>query len=261
MGDRITEDSLRGTSTSVIGREIEVLDEAASTNLLARERAENGCREGLIVLARSQTSGKGRAGRSFISPPGGLYMSVVLRPKIPPAEISSLPLMAGLAVSKSISSSLMVPSQLKWPNDVLVNGKKVCGILVESSVKGEKLEYAIIGIGINVNSSLKDLPPEISDTAGTLMDATGTVVDIEDLLRDLVCFMEMLYKRFVEGDIAGILDDWTERSETIGREVVVTDLVGKIKGKALGVDQSGALLLSVDGSLRRIEMGDVDHLG
>jgi len=261
MGDRITEESLRGTSTSIIGSEIEILDIAASTNDIARERAENGCREGLIVLAGSQTSGKGRAGRSFVSPPGGLYMSVVLRPKVPPGQASALPLMAGLAVSKSISSSLMVPSRLKWPNDVLIDGRKVCGILVESSIKGEKLEYAIIGIGVNANMTLKDLPPELSDIAGTLMDTSGAIVDIEELLRDLVCFLEILYKRFLEGDIAGILDDWTERSETIGREVKVNALDGWIEGKALGVDQSGALLLSVEGSLRRIDMGDVVHLG
>ncbi|MGA1820491.1 MAG: biotin--[acetyl-CoA-carboxylase] ligase [Thermoplasmatota archaeon] len=260
MGGRITEESLRGTSTSVIGREIEIIEEAASTNEVARKRAESGCREGLIVLARSQTSGKGRAGRSFVSPPGGLYFSIVLRPGNKADQASILPLMAGLAVSKSISASLMLPSRLKWPNDVLVNDRKVCGILVESSTKGDRLDHVIIGIGINVNFTLKDLPPELSETAGTLMDAKGSRVDMEGLFRDLVCFLEMLYRRFIGGDIAGILDDWTGRSETIGRDVRIASPEGSIEGKALGVDQSGALLLSVNGSLRRISMGDVEHI-
>ncbi|MGA1793574.1 MAG: biotin--[acetyl-CoA-carboxylase] ligase [Thermoplasmatota archaeon] len=260
MGDRITEESLRGTSTSIIGREIEILDEVTSTNDIARERAEKGCPEGLIVLARSQTSGKGRAGRSFVSPPGGLYLSVVLRPGISSSQVSTLPLMAGLAVSKSISASLMLPSRLKWPNDVLVNDRKVCGILAESSTKGDRLDHVIIGIGINVNSTLKDLPSELSGSAGTLTDTKGSIVDIEELLRDLVCFLEMLYKRFIEGDIGGILDEWTERSETVGREVKVSTPDGTLKGKALGVDQSGALLVSVEGSLRRISYGDVEHI-
>ena len=260
MGDEISEKSLRGTTTSVIGTEIEIFPKVVSTNDVARERAEGGCREGLMIISRSQGSGRGRSGRSFASPEGGLYLSVVLKPDIPPKDVSIIPLLAGLAVSKSISSTLMVPTSLKWPNDVMVDGRKVCGILVESSVKGDRLDYLIVGIGINVNFSISDLPGELEDTAVTLKDHTGNDIDTEELLRNLVCFLEMLYNRFRLGETASILDDWSEGSETLGRNVRVKTTTGVLEGKALGLDQTGALLLSSDGTLQRIDLGDVENL-
>ncbi|MBN1538956.1 MAG: biotin--[acetyl-CoA-carboxylase] ligase [Candidatus Thermoplasmatota archaeon] len=260
MGDLISERSLRGAAVSIIGRDIEIIESVVSTNDIARQRAEKGCREGLIVLARTQTGGRGRMGRRFHSPEGGLYMSLVLRPSLPPQEISLLPLLAGLAVSKSISATILLPTTLKWPNDVLLDGRKVSGILVESSIKGDDLEYAVIGVGINANFSSAELPDELRSSAGTLMDATGSVVDLEELFHNLASFFEMLYDRFRNGDAVSLLEEWTERSETIGRDVRVRTGSGDITGTALGLDQTGALLLSVDGVLQRIDTGDVHHL-
>ncbi|MGA1866260.1 MAG: biotin--[acetyl-CoA-carboxylase] ligase [Thermoplasmatota archaeon] len=260
MGEFISEGSLRGSAVSIIGRDIEIVDSAVSTNDIARQRAEKGCREGLIVLARTQTSGKGRMGRRFHSPDGGLYMSLVLRPSLPPQEVSVLPLLAGLAVSKSISATVMLPTLLKWPNDVLLDGRKVSGILVESSIKGDKLEYAVIGVGINVNFECSELPDELRESAGTLMDASGSKVDMEELFHNLVCFFEILYGRFRNGDTGSILEEWTERSETIGRKVRVRTGSRDLTGTALGLDQAGALLLNIDGVLQRIDAGDVQYL-
>jgi BirA family biotin operon repressor/biotin-[acetyl-CoA-carboxylase] ligase len=247
-------------SPSIVGRHVEFLGEVGSTNTIARERASKGCTEGLIIVASSQTGGKGRLSRSFISPEGGLYLSVVLRPKVSPSQASILPLMAGLAVSKAISTTVLKETSLKWPNDVLIGDKKVCGILMESSVKGHKLEYVIIGIGINVNSTIDQFPEDIRERTGTLKQIVGKLVDIEDLLRNLICFLDMQYSIFLDDQIETILDKWSERSSTIGRLISVHTGQGVFKGKALGLDQSGALLLSVDGSLQRIDMGDVEHL-
>ncbi|MBN1389635.1 MAG: biotin--[acetyl-CoA-carboxylase] ligase [Candidatus Thermoplasmatota archaeon] len=260
MGDVISEGCLRGVGTGIIGRHLEIIDNVTSTNDIARERAKAGCREGLIIVARSQSDGKGRMGRNFHSPEGGLYLSIVLRPDAPPYLASTLPLLAGLAVSKSISTTLMLKTSLKWPNDVLIDGRKVSGILAESSIKGDRLEYVIIGIGINVNFPMTDLPQELWECAWTLRDASGSMVDMEELLRNLVCFLENLYNRFMEGDVGPILEEWSDRSETLGRLVRVRTPSSELEGTALGLDQTGALLISIDGLLHRIDSGDVEHL-
>jgi BirA family biotin operon repressor/biotin-[acetyl-CoA-carboxylase] ligase len=252
--------SLHGIETSIIGRDVEFLGEVTSTNILARERAEKGCREGLVLVASSQTSGKGRLDREFHSPEGGLYLSIVLKPKILPSQSGIIPLMAGLAVSKAISTTVMRETSLKWPNDVMMDGKKICGILNQAAVKGEGVEYLIIGIGINVNSTLEQLPDKIQGSAGTLKELTSKEIDMKDLFRNLICFLDMLYLQFLSGDISTILDSWSERSSTVGKHVKVRSGSNIIEGKALGLDQSGALLLGTENSLQRVEVGDVEHL-
>jgi BirA family biotin operon repressor/biotin-[acetyl-CoA-carboxylase] ligase len=256
----LDEDSLSNISAGVIGRDLLFFDEVNSTNEIAKERAEKGCREGLMVVASKQIAGRGRMDRTFSSPMGGLYISVVLRPGLPLSLGSILPLLAGLSVSKAISTTVLRETSLKWPNDVLMDGRKVSGILVESGVKGDALEYVVIGIGINVNSTVDELPEEIRSFAGTLKDLSGKEVDMMDLLKNLVCFLDMLYTRLKNGEVEVILDKWSERSSTIGKMVRVHGPGEIIEGKALGVDQSGALLVSVDGSFQRIDIGDIEYL-
>jgi BirA family transcriptional regulator, biotin operon repressor / biotin---[acetyl-CoA-carboxylase] ligase len=256
----LDERSLSGISTSLIGRDVEFFSEVTSTNILAKERAEDGCKEGLVIISSKQTGGKGRSNRTFVSPDGGLYLSVVLRPDQELSNMSILPLLAGLAVSKAISTTVLRESSLKWPNDVLMGGKKVCGILVESGVKGDKLEYVVIGIGINVNITMDQFPAELQEKASTLKEIIGDDVDLVELLRDLIYFLEILYGRFIEGEIDHILEKWSERSSTLGKQVRIQTSGGSMEGKALGVDQTGALMLKIDGSLHRIDVGDVEHL-
>jgi BirA family biotin operon repressor/biotin-[acetyl-CoA-carboxylase] ligase len=256
----LDENSLQGIDTSIIGLDVEFLGEVASTNILASERAKKGCREGLVLVASSQTSGKGRLDREFHSPEGGLYLSIVLRPSILPSQAGIIPLMAGLAVSKAISTTVMRETSLKWPNDVLMDGKKVCGILNQAAIKGDTVEYLVVGIGINVNSTLEQLPSEIRGSAGTLKELASEEIDMKDLFRNLICFLDMLYLQFLSGDISTILDGWSERSSTIGKQVKVRSGSNIIEGKALGLDQSGAILLSTEKSLQRVDVGDVEHL-
>lgn len=260
MGPGSNENLLAGISPSLIGRDVEFFSEVTSTNVLAKEMAQKGCREGLVIIASNQTEGRGRMDRDFSSPEGGLYLSVVLRPHLPPSNVSILPLLIGLAVSKAISTTVFTETSLKWPNDVLIQNKKVCGILVESGVKGEKLEYVIVGIGINANSTMDQLPAELRETVTTLKEIKGKNIDIGDLIRHLICFLDMIYSQFLDGEIDILLDKWSERSSTIGNQVRVYTGGISIEGKALGVDRSGALMVSVDGSFQRVDIGDVEHL-
>ncbi len=246
--------------TSIVGSSFEYHETVASTNDIVRERAEKGAREGLVIASSSQTEGRGRLNRAFSSPVGGLYLSVLLRPDIGPDGISTLPLMAGLAVSKAISTSTGLESELKWPNDVNIRGRKVCGILVESSVKGEKLDQVIIGIGINANTLPDDLPVEIRGRASSLRAESGKEVSIVDLLRDLVCFLDMQYLKFISGGTEELLDQWSERASTLGKDVRISDSSGSFTGKALGVDQTGALMVRTGEGLRRVDSGDCQHL-
>jgi len=257
---RLDGSALDDIQTSIVGTSFEFHPEADSTNDLVRERADEGAREGLVIAAGSQVKGRGRMNRSFSSPVGGLYLSILLRPDLEPHVLSTLPLIAGLTISKAISTSSGIPSELKWPNDVNINGRKVCGILLESSVKGEKIEYVIIGIGINVNTLPGDLPDEIRERTTSLMGETGSEISFRDLLRDLICFLDMHYIRFLSGGTIGLLDQWSERSSTIGREVRITGSGGSFTGKALGIDQTGALMVRTQGELRRVDSGDCQHI-
>ncbi|MCU0798674.1 MAG: biotin--[acetyl-CoA-carboxylase] ligase [Candidatus Thermoplasmatota archaeon] len=251
---------LDGLTTRTIGRHLEVFDVLPSTNRLAKELASKGCIDGTVVIAKAQTEGAGRMGRSFSSPIGGLYLSVVLRPKIAPELISPLPLVFGLSAAKAIGCTTKVNALVKWPNDVLVNGKKVCGILSLSASSKGRLDSVIAGIGMNVNSRVSDLPNELSSTATTLHDVTGHEVDMEELLRNLLYFMDLHYSMFLEGGTDALLDEWSERSSTLKRRVMIDIGTTTVEGTALGVDRTGALLVRTDDGISLVSAGDCIHL-
>ncbi len=177
---------IKGLTTRVIGTVINFHDEVTSTNDIAVDLAKGGAKEGTVVMARVQTGGKGRNGRSFSSPRGGLYLSVILKPVIPIDDISSLPLVMGLSVSKAIQCSTYREARLKWPNDVLVEGKKVAGILMVTSIKSMDLDYVVVGIGINLNTDSSDLSEDARAVAGSLREITGNVTDPNEFSRDLM---------------------------------------------------------------------------
>ena len=241
-----------------LGFEIREFRSLGSTNSTARKMASEGAPEGTVVIAEEQTEGKGRLGRIWQSPPGGLYLSIILRPPPDIDGTSAIPLLAGLAVSKAISTSAAVITSLKWPNDVLIRERKVCGILSESSFKGEKLEFIVVGIGINVRAL--EMPFLADERAATSLEEEGSVVELKEIRNDLLCILDMLYGRFLEGEIDAILGEWAERSSTIGREVSVTTPSGELKGLAIGLDRSGALILRQGQRLTMVQSGDCLHL-
>ncbi|MFW3146841.1 MAG: biotin--[acetyl-CoA-carboxylase] ligase [Thermoplasmatota archaeon] len=262
MGSHIEldEGSVSCLNTNLIGNQVVYLRSCGSTNDEVKKRARDGAGEGLVVVSTKQDSGRGRLDRSFISPEGGLYVSVLLRPRKALDQLSALPLIAGLVVSKAISTSTLITTTLKWPNDVLVDGAKVSGTVVEAEIKGDSVEFVVVGMGINCNFHLEDLPSELHHNSSTLMDIKGEPIDLSVLFRDLICFMDMKWASFLEGGAQNILEEWSARSSTIGRRVRVESFGSSIQGQALGVDQSGALIIDDGKGMSRVTIGDCRHL-
>jgi len=220
---------------------------------LAKQEALKGAAEGTAIIADEQTAGKGRIRRAWLSPEGCIALSIILYP-----GISSLPylvMLTSLAVAHGIEKVSGIKPQLKWPNDVLINGKKVCGILIESDLRGSKVTYTIIGIGINVNLRLSEFP-ELAATATSLSDELGRSVSRVELIRCLFLEIERLYLTLPDGE--AIYTEWRDRLVTLGQQVQVTSGDGITRGVAESVDRNGSLWLrQPDGNLTRIIAGDV----
>jgi BirA family biotin operon repressor/biotin-[acetyl-CoA-carboxylase] ligase len=243
----------RNLETRIVGREVICYPSAASTNELAKEAARQGVVEGTVIIAEEQTAGRGRRQRSWLSPRGGIALSVVLYPSRD--NLPSLIMLASLAVARSIAAVTALKPQIKWPNDVLISDRKVCGILVESEVRGDKVDYAVIGIGVNVNlerASLAKLAPEATSLAAEL----GREVSIRDLIRKLLMETDGLYLSLRSG--GSVYEKWCDSLVTLGREVRVESGGAEDTGIAESVARDGSLLLRrPDGSLRRVVAGDV----
>jgi BirA family biotin operon repressor/biotin-[acetyl-CoA-carboxylase] ligase len=220
---------------------------------VARQEARRGGAEGTVIIAGEQTGGRGRRQRQWLSPGGNIALTVVLYP-----DISSLPyliMLASLAVVRGIEAVTGLKGQIKWPNDVLINGKKVSGILTESLISGDRVAYAIIGIGINVGLRVADFP-EISATATSLNDESGSSVSREEVVRRLLVELERLYFTLPDGE--AVYRWWRDSLVTLGKRVRVEADGGILEGIAASVDSSGALWLRRDdGSSTRIVAGDV----
>jgi BirA family biotin operon repressor/biotin-[acetyl-CoA-carboxylase] ligase len=239
--------------TRFIGQRILYYPRVPSTNDIAKRQAQQGAVEGTIVIADEQTSGKGRRQRAWLSPRGSIALSIILHPKL--AHLSSLMMVASLAVAHCIEQVTGLTPQIKWPNDVLINGKKVCGILIESDVRGSTVDYAIIGIGINVNLKLSDFP-EIPSTATSLSHELGKKVSLLDTIRCLLVETERLYLALPAGE--AVYQEWRDRLVTLGKQVQVKSGETTYKGIAESVASDGSLLLrQPDGSLTKIVAGDV----
>ena len=224
-----------------------------STNDLAKQEAQKGAAEGTVVIADEQVAGKGRLRRVWLSPKGSIALSVILYPGV--AYLSPLIMVASLAVAHGIEAVTGLKAQLKWPNDVMVNGRKVCGILIENSVRGNIVEYAVIGIGINVNLRLADFPG-IQSTATSLSDELGKDVSRLDLTRGLLAEIEKLYLALSAGE--SVYREWRNRLVTLGRKVHVKSGSIDCEGIAESAASDGSLLLrQPDGSLTKIVAGDV----
>ena len=243
----------------VIGHPLEVLAEIGSTNDRAMAAGHAGGPEGLTILADRQTAGRGRRGRTWVSPPGvGLYTSILLRPPERPARISLLTLVAGLAVAEATREIAAVAARLKWPNDILVGDRKVAGILAEMSTTDERVICVVVGIGINVNHGPQDLPETQYPSAGSLAMATGRTIPRGHLAAAIYNALDRWYEVFRRGQFASILAAGRERSATLGRSVDVLADDGRWRGRAVDLDADGALLVREEsGALRRVLAGDV----
>jgi len=239
--------------THFVGQRVIYYSTLTSTMEVAKREAQQGAVEGTVVIADEQTAGKGRKERAWLSPRGGIALSIILYPSV--VYLPYLIMLASLAVVHSIEAVTGLRSQVKWPNDVLVNGKKVCGILIESGVQGNIVDYAIIGIGVNVNLRLSDFP-EILPTATSLSDELGRDVSRLDMIRRLLVEVERLYLALPAGE--SIYEEWRDSLVTLGKKVHVKSGKTIYVGVAESVARDGSLLLrSLDGSLTKIVAGDV----
>lgn len=244
----------RGLQTRLIGRRVVHLDTTGSTNTVARRAAEEGVEEGMVVIAETQSQGKGRLGREWLTGKGGLWMSVVLRPPIDPMHAPEVTLLAAVSVAKALRGAGL-EAAIKWPNDVLVNGKKICGILTEMSAEADAVGFIVLGIGVNVNN---DVPLA---TATTMRAELGRPVDRVRFTQALLEMLDEDYLTFRSEGFTPILWSWRRLSDTLGRTVEVATHDSVIVGVAQDVDEDGALIVKTrDGAVRKVVSGDCRHV-
>ncbi|HEY5038152.1 MAG TPA: biotin--[acetyl-CoA-carboxylase] ligase, partial [bacterium] len=213
---------LKGLKTHVFGRNLLCLEKTLSTNDVALELAKDGAPEGTVVTTEVQTKGRGRQGRRWVSMEGKtLVFSVILRPRLEVEELSEITLSAAVAVAQTLEDYRLKP-KIKWPNDLLLSGKKVCGILTEMGPKKDKMISVILGIGINLGQSAMDFPPELRKIATSFYRSSGRKVDRTRFFQKLLLRLEENYKRVMERGFRKVILEWTKRSVTLGCQVKVT---------------------------------------
>ena len=252
-----------GNTTGII-REVVYYDETDSTNNEAKRAAErDDAADGTLYITESQTGGRGRRGRNWVSPAGsGIWMSLLLRPDIAPVNASMLTIVAAMAVQEAIHKVLTedghdAECRIKWPNDIVLNKKKVCGILTEMSAEMDYIHYVVIGMGINVNIDKEEMPEEIQNIATSLSQITGKKISRLKLLNKILYYLEHLYIICQEEGFAPILDEWRKYSITLNQHIRVIGTNEVLEGIAVDIDDDGALLVNIDGQIKRVLAGDV----
>ena len=251
----------RGLSTNYIGKEIFYFPELKSTNIMAKEKALHRAEEideGTLIIAERQSAGKGRLGREWFSPVGGIWLSIILYPKLSPSYISRITLMTAVAVVKAIKICTQIESQIKWPNDILINEKKVCGILTEMSAELDIINWVVVGIGINVNIDHRDFPEDIQENTISLKEILGKEVLRVKLVQTFLQGFEKYYESLKRREFSSILKEWKLYSHTLGKKIKVDMGERIITGEAMDINESGALILKKeDGQLVELISGTI----
>lgn len=252
-------------ATRYIGKSVYYFPELTSTNSVANQMVrENTDKipEGTIVIADKQGAGKGRSGKKWFSPVGGVWFSVVLYPKVDPSHISLMTLTAAVAVVKAINRLYsQININIKWPNDILINGRKVCGILTEMNTEGKKIKWIIVGVGINVNNCSYQLPEDISKGTISLKEVTGKSISRVKLIQHLCIELEKVYEVLKEKSYSAILEEWKSYNNIIGKEIKVNTGENIITGKAIDINEKGTLIIKTKiGEIKEIISGIVSPL-
>jgi BirA family biotin operon repressor/biotin-[acetyl-CoA-carboxylase] ligase len=245
--------------TRVIGRDLRVFEQTTSTNDVVEKLARDGVREGVVVFAESQTQGRGRLGRKWVSPAHqGLWFSILLRPDFRPQMATQLTVASATALRRAIELQTGLAPEIKWPNDILLGGKKLAGILTELSAELDRVRYVILGIGVDVNLAATEFPADLRKTATSLRIETGRPVSRSELAVHILRELDRDYARVCAGQFTRVADEWEAHCSTIGREVTVQLGTRRVRGCVESLDDDGALLLrSEHGHLERITGGDV----
>ncbi len=245
--------------TKVIGRDIRVFAKTSSTNDVIEKLARDGVKEGVVVFAESQTKGRGRLGRQWVSPARkGLWFSVLLRPDLRPQETTQLTVAAATALWRAIHEQTGLQPEIKWPNDILIQGRKTAGILTELSAELDHVKYVILGLGLDVNMTATEFPADLRKSATSLRIESGKPVLRAELATAILHELDRDYARVCAGRFAAVADEWEERCTTLGRSVSIHFGDRRIRGHAESLDEDGALLVRTEhGHLERIIGGDV----
>lgn len=248
-----------GLDCQCIGSTVRCLSETDSTNLQACRLGDEGAAEGLVVVADQQTAGKGRMGRKWESPAGvNLYLSILLRPDILPFEAPKLTFLSAVAVCRAIQRSCGLQASVKWPNDVLLNGAKVAGLLNEMSSETDRVNYVVLGIGVNLNMQREQFPDDLRYPATSLALEAGNDLSRLDFTRALLEEIDSLYMTYLEQGSEPIMSAWTELCDMVGRDVVVDSGDKQLQGVVAGLGEDGALLVKNSlGEVEPVYAGDV----
>lgn len=261
--DIVTADEIKSLlNTRRIAGDIRYYEETSSTNTVAKQLAETSDADGLLVIAEQQTAGKGRRGKGWVSPKGsGIWMSLVLKPAINPISASMLTLVAALAAARAIRQTTGLESFIKWPNDLVLNGKKICGILTEMSSEPDYINHVVIGMGINAN--IESFPEEIQDTATSLYLESGQKVKRSQLTAAVMSCFEEYYERFLEQQsLEPFLNEYNQWLINCGREVRIIEAGCEYTGTAEGINKEGHLVILLsDGTKKEVISGEVSVRG
>ncbi len=261
--DRISPDKIKQKiKTQIIGNEILFFDEVDSTNDVAMESGAKGLSEGLVILSEGQSHGKGRMGRTWVSPRNvNIYVSILLRPGISPQYAPVMTMMSAISTSRAIKEVTGLETTIKWPNDILIGKKKVAGILTEMNAEQERINYIVAGIGINVNMKKEDFPEDIRTPAASLAECLGSRVDRTNLLSTLINILEQDYNELKNDGIKSIFRKWRKGCDILNRRIKVCLPGEEVTGVAEDLTPEGGLIMKLDGSGKRvIYAGDVSIL-
>lgn len=254
----------RNLKTKSIGKQVYYFDSINSTQNQALKMDKDVANDGTVIVAAEQTGGKGRDGRRWISPKGGIWISIILYPKFDISITTLFPIASSLALSIAIEKVFSIKPELKWPNDLTIKGKKVAGMLVDVSLESNKIEKLVLGVGINFNVNVKQIEKALEGTpnfygVSSLSDQRQNIKPIQ-LVQTFFLELEKIYNALDKKQIKKIIEEWTLRSSTIGKNVTVNTTDSKIKGKAIKIDNDGALVISDNNKNHRVIAGDIIHL-
>ena len=250
--------------TKTIGKQAYYFDSIDSTQNQALKMSKDVAYDGTVIVAAEQTGGKGRDGRKWVSPKGGIWISIILHPKFDISITTLFPIASSLALSLAIEKTFSIKPELKWPNDLTINGKKVAGMLVDVSLESNRIENLVLGVGINFDVNTKQIEKSLKGTPNfygiaSLRDENQKVKPIQ-LVQTFLLELEKIYKALNEKQIKKIISEWTSRSSTIGKNVELNTVDSKIKGKAIKIDDDGALIVSENNKIHKVIAGDIIHL-
>ena len=247
----------RGLKTEYIANNIHFYENLESTNDTAKKFVENNAPEGTVIIAEKQSAGRSRKNTDWASPEGGIYMTIILRPDVTLVEASKLTIVAGVAIAKTLHDEFSVNVGIKWPNDLLIGDKKICGILTEAVTDFDKVKAVLLGIGVDVNVEKDDIPDNLKDIATSVKNEINTELKRAEILRVFFKIFEDQYNHFKEGNFKEIINEWRRLSTTTGNRVRVYKAGKAIDADAIGVNNEGALIVELDdGRLEKINSGE-----